>query len=186
MDLEQYVKDAIRTESTIDEVKTNGPLLINALVLFISAGQILDQVKKNTFYDKQYSEGINLAYHNILSAIDGIAGTPLTADKEGFDIDPRVFHSVIGIATEATELCEAMYDAMLSDRELDVVNLLEENGDIHWYQAIMMDALGGDWDKIFEKNIEKLRERYPDKFTNEDAIERDLDAERDILDTLKE
>ena len=71
------------------------------------------------------------------------------------------------------------------DVNFDIVNLLEENGDINWYQAIMMDALGGDWEQILETNIKKLRKRFPDKFTNEDANNRDLDAEREILEENK-
>ena len=67
---------------------------------------------------------------------------------------------------------------------MDVVNILEENGDINWYQAIMMDACGGDWGDILENNIEKLKERFPEKFTNEDALNRDLDAERAILEKM--
>lgn len=32
-----------------------------------------------------------------------------------------------------------------------------------------------------DKNIQKLKQRYPDKFTEEKALNRDLDAEREIL-----
>jgi len=186
MDLDQYVKDAVRTESRIDEVSVNGRLLINTLALFISAGQMLDQIKKRTFYRKEFDgDTINSAYLTAANAMDDIAGTALNAEEDVYDVDPRVFHAIIGIATESTELCEALYDTLLSDRDFDIVNLLEENGDINWYQAIMMDTLGGDWAKILDTNIAKLKERYPDKFTNEDAINRDLVTEREILDTLK-
>jgi hypothetical protein len=184
MDLEQYKKDAIRTESQIDEIKVNGKMLINVLALYISAGQMLDQVKKHIFYGKDYnSDEFNHAYLTIRDAVEDIAGAPLSGDlyEDTFDIDPRVFHAIVGIATESTELCEALYDTLLGKKEMDIVNLLEENGDIHWYQAIMMDALGGDWENIFNTNIEKLRARYPEKFTSDNAINRDLDTEREIL-----
>lgn len=38
---------------------------------------------------------------------------------------------------------------------------------------------------ILDKNIEKLRARYGDKFTSEKAINRDLETERIILETKK-
>ena len=181
MDLEQYKNDAIRTESKIDEVKVNAKLLINVLAMHIASGQMLDQIKKHVFYGKEYSpDNFNNAYMTARDAIEDIAGTPLTASEDTFFIDPRIFHSIVGIATESTELCEALYATLLG-QELDVVNLLEENGDIHWYQAIMMDALGGDWESIFANNIEKLQARYPDKFTSDKAINRDLETEREIL-----
>ena len=186
MNLNQYKEDAIRTESQIDEVKVNSKLLINVLAMHIASGQMLDQIKKHVFYGKDYdADNFNHTYLTIRDAVEDVAGTPLSAGDDTFNIDPRVFHSIVGIATESTELCEALLATLLG-QDLDVVNVLEENGDIHWYQAIMMDALDGDWEGIFNTNIEKLRARYPEKFTSEDAINRDLDTEREILEGVNE
>jgi hypothetical protein len=65
--------------------------------------------------------------------------------------------------------------------DLDNVNLQEEIGDLNWYEAILIDALGADWDDIREKNIAKLKARYPNKFDREDAVNRNLKKEREIL-----
>ena len=187
MEFEEYTKSAIRTESTIDELKINGRLLVHTLSLFISAGQMLDQIKKNTFYGKAYTPAIHDAYETAVRDLEVIHDAPLQYEKEKYEfVDPRVFHSIIGIATESTELCEALLHTLTTGEDLDVVNILEENGDINWYQAIMMDACGGDWGDILENNIEKLKERFPEKFTNEDALNRDLDAERAILEKMKD
>lgn len=43
------------------------------------------------------------------------------------------------------------------------------------------DFMGIDKGDALEKNINKLKARYPDKFDNDKAINRDLDAERKIL-----
>lgn len=184
MDLQDYTKSAIRTESTIDELKVNGQILINTLSLFISAGQMLDQVKKHTFYQKPYTDEFTSAFITAQDALNGMSGADLNVHEDVYEVDTRVFHAIIGIATESTELCEALFKVLLSKDDFDVVNLLEENGDINWYQAIMMDALGGDWAAILNNNIKKLRERFPDKFTNEAANNRDLDAEREILEDV--
>lgn len=40
---------------------------------------------------------------------------------------------------------------------------------------------GVEVNEVLDKNIDKLRVRYPDKFTKEDAENRDLDSERDAL-----
>jgi hypothetical protein len=61
------------------------------------------------------------------------------------------------------------------------VNLLEEFGDLAWYQAIGIDEAGGSLDKVLDRVIAKLRARYPEKFTSENAINRDLVKERAIL-----
>lgn len=44
--------------------------------------------------------------------------------------------------------------------------------------------LGIDLEDGMEKNIAKLRKRYPDKFSNEKALNRDLDQERKALEGL--
>ena len=49
--------------------------------------------------------------------------------------------------------------------------------------ALSLECIGYNFDeeKIMERNIAKLSARYPEKFTQEDSIDRDLDKERDIL-----
>jgi mRNA-degrading endonuclease RelE of RelBE toxin-antitoxin system len=44
-----------------------------------------------------------------------------------------------------------------------------------------MNCYNIDIHKSFDINIEKLKERYGDKFSSEMAINRNLDAERQIL-----
>ena len=53
--------------------------------------------------------------------------------------------------------------------------------DIYGMLESMAYLFGVDLDKVRATNIEKLQARYPDKFTQESAINRDLDAERAIL-----
>lgn len=179
MNLNQYVQDAIRTESRIDEVKTDRLVLQNALQSLIAAGTILDGIKKNVFYGKPIEDYQEQAVI--------LRNTGISAVASGFthesvvDIDPRVFHSLIGVITEASELAEALLIILITGSS-DDVNILEEFGDIGWYEAIGIDALGGDFEEILNTNIEKLRKRFPEKFTSEHAIERNVDEERNILD----
>lgn len=183
--LKQYVKDAIRTESTIDTVNVNERLLTSTLQGMIHLGAILDMIKKNTFYGKTIDVG-TLNYHFTLAraTINGMADINTaeinTTDKNTLPVNPRLFHAVIGTVTEAVELIEALdlYSPM------DNINILEEFFDINWYEAIAIDELGGDWQTILDKGIEKLRVRYPEKFTNSDAINRDVDKERNILNQM--
>jgi len=187
MDLKQFTADAIRTESQIDKVKVNGRMLFDVLALHIASGQMLDQMKKHIFYSKDYSvDDFSASYQNASNALHDLSTVPIGgdaehADEEEIEINPRVFHAIIGIATESTELCEALYSGMLNKGQLDKVNLMEEIGDSAWYTAILIDELGGDWEDVLIKVIAKLKTRYPDKFTSEDAINRDLDKEREVL-----
>lgn len=192
MDLKEYTSLATRTESRPDEVKVNPQFLVDVLYIFTAAGRMLDQLKKHAFYGKDYNiENFTMDYQMIERAMYDlqsvrINGTSEEMGEESIEsIDLRLFHAIIGIATESTELCEGLYNT-LTGGTVDLVNLREENGDINWYQAIFYDAMSelgfeGHWNDDLETNIAKLKKRYPDKFTNEDAINRDTDAEREIL-----
>lgn len=93
----------------------------------------------------------------------------------------RLLHAGIGIATESGEFLDALKKTVFYGKELDKVNLKEELGDVLWYIAIAMDELGTDFETEMNRNIEKLSARYPEKFTSEKAMNRDLDTERKIL-----
>lgn len=186
MDLKEFVTNAIRTESRIDQVVVNELMLTATIQTLISMGNILDQIKKHAFYGKPYdiqalANHLNMGEESFRT-LSTITADEIENDERPMAVNPRLFHSVVGISTEATELLEALD---LYGRDLDNTNLLEEFGDIDWYKAIGVDELGGDWEDILVKIIEKLQLRYPEKFTSEDAINRDLDGEREILETIQ-
>ena len=96
-------------------------------------------------------------------------------------LTPRIEHAVYGLVTEAGELMDEVKRTKLYGKELDKTNLLEEAGDIMWYLAVLCDDLQVDFETIWQKNIDKLKVRFPDKFTNKEALERNTIAERKIL-----
>ncbi len=181
MNLNQYVSNAVRTESQIEKVTMDGIEVFYAVLqIFIASGNILDMYKKNIFYGKE------IDWDRVESSLDKIDYLSSVGKCEeipqagSLNIDPRVFHALIGTATEATELMEALFSTMEGD-EIDYVNVMEEFGDINWYEAIGCDATGVSFEDILNTNIEKLRNRFPEKFTSENAIKRDLDVERNTL-----
>lgn len=93
----------------------------------------------------------------------------------------RLLHACIGLCTEAGEALDALKKHLYYGKELDKVNLKEEMGDLFWYMAIMADTLDIEFEEIMTKNINKLKARYGDKFSEDKAINRDLDTEREIL-----
>lgn len=95
--------------------------------------------------------------------------------------DMNMLHGAIGIGTEAGELLDAFKRNIFYGKPLDRVNIKEELGDIMWYIAILCRELDLDMDDILQTNIDKLRARYPEKFSSEHALNRDLEKERKIL-----
>jgi len=93
----------------------------------------------------------------------------------------RLLHGSVGVSTEAGELLDAVKKYIFYGKPIDRVNIKEEIGDALYYIALLMDELDLKLEDILEVNISKLRTRYPDKFSEEKAENRDLQAERKIL-----
>jgi len=93
----------------------------------------------------------------------------------------RLLHAGFGLSTEAGEFLDALKKHIFYGKELDRVNLREELGDLFWYMAIACDELDVPFEALMQRNIEKLKARYGEKFSEEKAEKRDLETEREIL-----
>lgn len=99
-------------------------------------------------------------------------------------VDQRdLLHGAMGLCTEAGELQDQLKRSFFYGKKLDMVNIQEELGDALWYIGMVCERLGLSMEKIMEQNIEKLRVRFPEKFTAENALSRDLNQERASLET---
>ena len=94
---------------------------------------------------------------------------------------PRLVHACFGMQTETAEFTDAVKKSLFYGKPLDTTNLKEELGDALWYIAIAMDELDTDFEAEMLRVIKKLRTRYPDKFSDIQAENRDLVSERKIL-----
>jgi len=97
----------------------------------------------------------------------------------------RLVHAALGVGTEAGELQDALKKSIMYGKPLDPVNVMEECGDLMWYIALALAATGYTMEEAMERNIAKLRRRFPEKFTSENALTRDLSAERTALEETK-
>lgn len=173
MNFREYIQKAKRTDledysdansRTDDCIKFHLKLLFEEIK---ESGYLLDKIKKFIFYNKE----IKLP----------------TLHKEQYanlsNSDIRIIHCIIGILTEAAELSEIAVK-LLTDGRVDYINLIEEIGDCAWYSALGIDEcskiLKSDID-VLNINIEKLKQRYPCKFTEENAIDRNISKEAETL-----
>jgi NTP pyrophosphatase (non-canonical NTP hydrolase) len=170
MDNATYLEASARTASAqFHDDKVTPAMIEMALAQAVETGNMLDAIKKGIYYGKSLPEDHpTLEVHAEKSAINPRA------------IDQDILHAALGVYTEATEMLEAILEAMKGNG-FDKVNAAEELGDAEWYMAMMYRALGETPENVKSVNIEKLRHRYPDKFTSFNAIDRDLDTERNIL-----
>lgn len=96
-------------------------------------------------------------------------------------MDSRLIHYVLGVGTESGELQDAVKKWVAYGKEVDRTNVKEEIGDLMWYLSRMCDLFGFTFEEIMDINIKKLQTRYPHKFTQDAALNRDLDKERKVL-----
>jgi NTP pyrophosphatase (non-canonical NTP hydrolase) len=198
MNLKDYQDKAKRTESLKDEVVADYYELKAYLDMYVAMTEILDAIKKKVYYSnpKKYNEILAPKLDEIQELTQFVKGYAMSKNADGstrigtkkmmnldkaLPINPRVFHGVIGIATESGELMAAMAKAMQLEQPVDGINAQEEMVDAMWYMAILHDALGLNWEDGLERNIAKLRARFPEKYSDERADKRNLSTERKIL-----
>jgi NTP pyrophosphatase (non-canonical NTP hydrolase) len=192
MDSNTYQVEAGRTLSgSYHGQKVTMAELKAACAEVIKAGDRIDRIKKALFYGKGDDIGLtnSIGAVNALAAPFAIAGVPIPlltehlTDSERFDVKRAevILHMVIGKVTEAAEALEAVTKAMNGEPPIDRVNLLEEIGDGLWYDANLLTELESDFPTEMGRNNGKLRKRFPDKFTEHHAVNRDLGGERLVL-----
>lgn len=83
-----------------------------------------------------------------------------------------LINGVMGLCGESGEAIDMVKKHLHQGHELDKENLIKELGDIAWYLAETAYALDVDLDEVLERNIAKLKARYPEGFDTEKSIHR--------------
>lgn len=93
-------------------------------------------------------------------------------------------HMILGMLTEIGELADIFKKELAYEKTVDWINIKEEIGDLMWYIANFCKSHNFDLEEILDICINKLIARYPEKFTQENALNRNLDAERNALENI--
>ena len=75
-----------------------------------------------------------------------------------------LINGVMGLCGESGEAIDIVKKHLAQGHTLDREALIKELGDVAWYLAETAYALDVPLDEVFERNIAKLRARYPDGF----------------------
>lgn len=158
-----YISDVEKLESTSFHPVSRNRLThtISDVIYLIHR---LDALKKAMFYGK-----------NLDNFTDANPIPALTVKQR------RLLHAAIGLITEGGELLDAVQANIFGGKTLDEINVVEELGDAQWYMALAASELGVTLEKVQEINISKLKLRYPEKFTEDKAVNRNVKAERTLL-----
>ena len=83
-----------------------------------------------------------------------------------------LINGVMGLCGESGEAIDIVKKHLAQGHPLDRDKLVKELGDIAWYLAETAYALDVPLSQILEKNIQKLRARYPEGFDTEKSLRR--------------
>ena len=87
-------------------------------------------------------------------------------------VSPMLEMGIVGMSGEAGEALELLKKHTFQGPELNELHLAKEIGDVLYYASIAAAGLGLTLDEIMMLNIEKRKERYPDKFETEKSLHR--------------
>lgn len=184
MDTKTYLEQSKRTatEVTLVDLKQVdeelGKKLISELLLLSQASFDADYMKRVLFYKEEVHKASTRCMMGS-ERIDELYEAP----RENVSMSGKedLLHAILGITSEAGELTEAMAKGLVLNTPIDSVNIVEELGDVLWYVAMALRSVNSSFEEAMEKNITKLKIRFPKKFSQEDAFNRDLQAEREVL-----
>lgn len=154
--------------------------VLHEMTQMLISGTTADIMKRTMFYKKHDDIAIRLSAatgekDRLFKALE--TNPDVVIPAENIDL----LHALLGKQSELSEMIQEFVTATVEGRAIDKVNMVEEIGDDSWYTALALRWAGSSFGKAFEANIKKLSVRYPDKFSSESAVVRDLFSERTVL-----
>ena len=105
-----------------------------------------------------------------INEYQALAMTTLNPELSKKDV---LINGVMGLCGESGEAIDIVKKHLHQGHELDKEKLAKELGDIAWYLAETAWALDIPLEEILQKNIDKLKKRFPEGFSTERSIRRE-------------
>lgn len=83
-----------------------------------------------------------------------------------------LINSVMGLCGESGEAIDIVKKWLMQGHELDKEHLVRELGDVAWYLAEAATALDIPLEAVFQGNLDKLRQRFPNGFDTGASVNR--------------
>lgn len=87
--------------------------------------------------------------------------------------DPgELLNGALGLTGEAGEVADQIKKTIFHGHKMDYDGLVKELGDVCWYLALLCHAIDVPLEEVMTRNIEKLKKRYPEGFSESASINR--------------
>jgi NTP pyrophosphatase (non-canonical NTP hydrolase) len=182
MKLSDYVELACVTESVVDQIEGLESRMLHGLIgLCTESGELLDAMKKHLYYGKEL-DTVNMLeeigdlcwYLAIICDVADIDFAEQIEKAKEFN-DTQEERSLLSVCAELNAVCGGNLVTYTNSGQPHVIQPL-----FYLIDELVIE-LDGMWEEICEKNIAKLKARYGEKFDAHKALNRDTDAEREIL-----
>ena len=185
----KYQAAAQRTARRVGEVRGDLGATLATIEVLVAAGDLADLLKKQVFYRRETTVEQYLSAIEDIRVALSLLESSVEVSLNSEDILPlheKLFHGTLGAFGEEAEMLEALLSSAHDDEKgLDRANVIEEAGDSLWYQAEKLagveEVTGSPPAAVAAINIAKLKARYPDRFSEGRALDRDLVKERRAL-----
>ena len=151
--------------------------------------QLEDNVTLTTVQRIEHAQEEAIDLLKYLEHLKQIANDGITANDyqraamrtagETMSRDGMLMNGALGLCGETGEVADIVKKATFQGHELDKEHIAEELGDVAWYLALTAHAIGYNLGYIFQKNVEKLKKRYPDGFDKSRSINRVEDPDHE-------
>ena len=98
-----------------------------------------------------------------------LAMTTLNPELSERDV---LINGVMGLCGESGEVIDIVKKHLAQGHELDREKIIKELGDVAWYLAEIAYILGVPLEEVLQRNIDKLKARYPEGFDKEKSKNR--------------
>ena len=138
----------------------------------LSTVQRIEHAQEELIDALKYLEHLKAVTGDKLTANDYQRMAMRTAGEYETDYD-QLRNAVYGLNGEAGEVIDLLKKHEFQGHDLPDEKLIDECGDVLWYCALLADALGFSLEAVMNRNIDKLRKRYPDGFDKNRSINRE-------------
>jgi NTP pyrophosphatase (non-canonical NTP hydrolase) len=134
---------------------------------------LLYRVKKSDYrvYSNLSTQRIDAMSEIKMNEYQALAAVTSGAGKDG---ERRQIVAALGLAGEAGEFANKIKKMVAHGHAITDDELSEELGDVLWYLAEAATACGLTLNEIAQMNVDKLRARYPEGFSEEASINREV------------
>jgi len=196
----KYLEESARTAHTPhfingDDVKAayvTAQLMHAAMGMVTEAGELEEALQKKGAIDRvNLCEELGdmlwyvaLALRTLEKTLDDVAPLALefaaSFEREHAAVADLRW-AISGLITSSATLMDQLKKHMIYDKPLDAEQFFRVVSQVTSFIMFASVELNVEMGELCERNIAKLRKRYPDKFNAEQALNRDLDAERAAL-----